>query len=126
VNQPADAVGESKNIKVQDESQPEAGEPQVGQDLRHVDVGYLLDGFDFHQDPTFYHAIHSIGGLHPSTFVVDAQGNLAPELQASDLEFGTEACLIRRFQEPRAKLPMNLDPGSDDLVGESLEFAAPG
>ena len=50
------------------------------------------------------------------------QRHLSFEVNATNCQLLSETQLVRGFQQPGAKLTMNLDRRADDLVGEGIEF----
>jgi hypothetical protein len=86
-----------------------AAQAKISQHLSFVDRQQLFDCFDFDNELTFHHNIHSITTLEPNCFVDQRQGFLATISEARIPEFEAQAFFIDGFEEPGPELAMYID-----------------
>ena len=84
-----------------------AAQAKIGQQLRFVDRGKVLDRFDFEYQARLNDDVHPIFQRQPLTLIDDRQANLTSKCQPSMSQLVAKTLLIGGFQQAGAKLAMN-------------------
>ena len=100
-----------------------AGDAHVVEQLGFVVRGQLGDGFQFDNDPFLNEQVGLVDGLELVLFVDQAKFVLGPKRDAAQLQLDFEALLIDLFRHAVAKLVVNLERGSHQLVAFFFEHA---
>ena len=88
-----------------------------------MDTADFIDALEFEDQLVFDENIDSIATVQTDTFVLDQQRMFELEADSVQRPLPGKALLIGRFEQPRAKDPMNFDRTANDSirkVGSSL------
>lgn len=104
-------------MEVDEKSEPEAFQAEIGQELGLVDRGEPLDRLDFDGHESTDDDIKPIAAIEPDPLVFQRQGLLPLEGELSPREFVTEAFFMGRLEQTWPQAPMDFDGRAHDLVG---------
>jgi hypothetical protein len=107
-------------VEVHYESDRDVHEFHVTQELRLVDVFDAFDGLEFEKQAIFDKQITAKGLLEGKVLVGDFHRLLVRASRAPEVEFVREAFLIDRFEQPRAKRPVNINRRADGAATERV------
>ena len=111
------AVAEQEDVEVHQETDRQTCEPQVGHDLRLVNVEETLDRFQLDEDVALDDEIEPVSAVDADPLVFDEERKLSFEMKAAQGELGAEARFVGRLEEARPEVPMNLDASPYDSFG---------
>ncbi len=103
VDPPPDAVFDQNHVEVDQQSEPEAGQHQVGVQLRLVNGQQSFGCFDFDDNHFIDDQIHAIANFYGMIPVDQGQSDLAPERDLPRGQFVSDALLIGRLKKSRPK-----------------------
>jgi hypothetical protein len=115
-----DAVFQESDVEVDKETDLEAGELQVAEELGLVDGNDLVDGLQLNGDGVFDNEVEAVATLDVLAFVDDRKFHLAAVGQAAECELMRETGFIRGFEKAGAEGVVDLNGGTDDGFGELL------
>jgi hypothetical protein len=73
-----------------------------------------FDGLELDHDATLDEDVDAVAAVDEEAFVGDTDGPLPLEAQAEEVQLAANARFVRRLEEARTKLSVNLDEGPDD------------
>jgi hypothetical protein len=91
-------------------------QPEVGQKLSLVDGAKNILALQFDHDFAFDDNVSTKATVHLYAFINDRNKLLPFHSKTGFLEFLGEAGFVTGFQQPRAKLPVDLDCYRNDLL----------
>jgi len=103
MNETLDAVQQPVLVKVNQQPQRLAREPQVRDQLGSMNGQKLLHCLEFNDDSFLNHKIKAVAAVEVHPTIDDWHWNLFDDAQALSLKLRAKARFIRRFQEPRAQ-----------------------
>ena len=106
-----DALLHGGAAKVEQQSNREVQEPEIGQHLLVVKRRELLHRLDFHDDPVVNEQIHRKRALEPFAVDLNRGRVLRDDLQAATLECSGEQSFVDRFEEAWPHQAVQLDRG---------------
>ena len=108
----ADALPKDRHVEVDDESDPGAGQAQVGHRLRQVNRMQSLNRLHLDDKSVFDEDVDPV--VADDTPAIEHwQLLLALIAHAPGVEFHAGGCAIGKFREARSEFAMNLDQASD-------------
>lgn len=87
-----------------------------------MDTADFIDALELEDQLVFDENIDSIATVQTDTFVLDRQRMFELEADSIQRELPGKALLIGRFEQPRAKDPMNFDRTANDSIRKLAEL----
>lgn len=119
-HEPSDALLQQRDVEVDEKSDAQSAQLQVGEKLCLMDRREGVNRFDLDQNSVLDHKVHSVSAFQVSLLVDDRQWHLPAECHASQGQLTCEAALVRRLQESGTELSMHLNCRVDDHAGERV------
>lgn len=94
------AVTEERDVEVDEETDAETGDSQVGSQLREMHWQDPFDGFQLDDQLIFYDDIEPILGVDRRALIDDRHADLTYERQVTRVELVAQAVLINRSSNP--------------------------
>lgn len=116
----ANPLFQERDVEVDQQTGGKTAQTHVRENLCFVDWREDFNRLDFEQNTSLYDEIQSIATFEVRVLIHDWQGHLAAEGNTAQRQFVSEAVLVRRFQQSRPKLPVNLDRRVEDRPGQSV------
>jgi hypothetical protein len=118
IDHPPDAVAKDHDVEVDQQADTNIQQTKVREQLRVVNGMKCLFAFGLDYDTPFDDQVGSKAAFEFDAFIDEWNGLLALYVQSQFLQFVGEACFIRRLQETRPQLPMDLYCCANNFVGE--------
>jgi hypothetical protein len=109
VHKPDNSLFHFGNIKIQQITEMISAKFQVAQELSPMNVGKLLDRFDFDHHDILDQEVEPIAGVYRLAIVQQGKDELALIIQTSLPKLMSEASLISAFQQSRSERDMYPD-----------------
>ncbi len=100
-----------------------AAQTQIGQQLRFVNRGELVNRFDLQHQSRLDDNVHPEFQGEPLSLVYDRQRNLALKYKAGVRQFPAKTFFVSQLRQPRTKLPMHFDAHADDPTAQPYSTA---
>ena len=113
-----DAVFETLNVKVDEESDAAVGELEVAAELGLVEREDNFDYLVFDDDGFIDENVHFEGIVEGDAIINDGLALLPDDFETCFGELVAEACFIDAFDQPWAEVTVNNHRTTDDLSGE--------
>lgn len=120
VRQSCDAVFESSDVEVQQQSDLLAAQLQIRDQLRFMERDHFLDGFEFNDHTVFNKNVDPIADIQFHLVINHGQSHLTQRFKPSFAKLINKAGFISRLQQPRPEATMHLNPSRDDFGGERV------
>jgi hypothetical protein len=122
-HKPPDALLEQRDVEVHQETETTSGQLHIGQDLSFMDARQRIDGLDFDDYEILDDQVDAISRVELDAVIDDGQRHLPSARQATRMKLMGQTMFIGRFQQPRTKRPMNLQPGVNNGPGEAVQIS---
>lgn len=109
-------------MEIEKETETTMGESKVGEQLSLMNVEQRINRLELNNHLVLHEEIHPVGIGDLQALVLNRANLLLLEGQLSQLEFMRQGQLVSRLQKPRAKIFVNLNRRTNDLLGELVDF----
>ena len=108
-------------IKIDEQSDPRAGDAEVRENLRFKDRVKSFDAFDFHDDLLCYQQIETVVA-YLLAFIDHRINELPLELNARLPQLDCESSFVGSLKQAWAKLSVNFNCAADDSLGQFIDL----
>lgn len=116
----AEALLEEGDVEVDEESDGQAQEFEVGDELGFVDGEEAVHGFELEDDMAVDDEVETVAAVEGEAFVGEGERNLTLDVKFAQGELMREAVLVGRFEKSRPQVAVDLDAGADDGLRNPL------
>jgi hypothetical protein len=113
-------VLEDRDVEVDQQADPYPHEPKIGNYLGPMHREQLLDGLDFEQQGSLHDDVRAIVATQIQTLVLQLNASLSLMCKPTKRQFVADTALIHRLEQPRAKMPVNLDTRGNHLTRQMI------
>ena len=122
IGEPLDSLLKQPHIEIDEQSDPQVAQSQVGNQLLAVYREKRFHGFQFNYDGFVDDEIGAKCIGYFQLIVIDCDWHLTLNFESSPDEFVGEDGFINGLQEPWARAPMNRESRIDDYCSEIVGF----
>ena len=119
------AVAEVCRVEVDEQTNVDTREVEIGEQLREMHGRERVDGFQLDEDRSFDDEVRTKGALEQQSFVGKADRRLLGEANPLKRELVRQAALVNRFEQSRSAMSMDLDTSRQNATTQIPKSSSP-